>query len=1068
MKKLFLIFITCLVYNSLFSQENEENSEQYLYHYPQSPAVAGLGQFGEVPVSLSTGLPQISIPIYTISEGNLSVPITLDYHASGVRIQDPTGTVGVKWSLNAGGQITANEVRHNLYYSQAKVDLDFIMSSKQNIVDTIFTHHEKMSQPDLMGGFFKPEHFSYNFMGKNGDFFLQKDEPLFFTPKQNKLLFDGFDYMDNYSVNNNFNPDNKTKIITDEFGVKYTFDEKEIIRTSSYEEKTLQSGNYYSVPGLPVTYTSAYFLGEIKSPHGHVIDFQYSNNNYTNNHVLVNEYAYLNGLNQPYDHPAYPLNTGEVYSLSTYESKKLDKIVAKNVQVVFEYVDKVSMDYDRYGGENSYSSPFISSITILDNNSVQLKKYVLEYAYNGRWNLKKVRVFDRNDNEMPGYEMDYKGGVSSITIPEHYNSKSVDYFGFNNGEDNPSIVPTRFFGKTYIKTRVNSSGNNISFQDYEFIEFGDANRFSDFSLSSIGIIESVVYPTGGSSHFTFEPHKVIKASQLCESFFNQITPCEGTGCQDIDYPIDEVNGYSIGGHRISSIVNKDSDGVIVSEKLYEYHNGKLLIEPEYMTTNQVVYCENGIYVYGEATNQYSLNQHVKGNSSPVNNVNMLGNVVYDRVIERQVGNGYTQYEFTNKTNTNHIVDTGGIYMDLITTNVRNDNAPFSAKTYRAKRLAKKSVFSESNNLLLEEIINYPIESGTLNAPENEYIFGMLAGEFSVHGPDLPYKLDITHFDLAALPNFVYHFDEREYFPSICVLLHDYPDLYTSGENISLYELDFYSIESSFIDPISKETIKYGKNGKELKIQEEYTYDPDFHLLQETIVKNNGELVSRSKTYYPDDVDELTEISSSDKSWIEILSNPNVHRIAEPIQIEQEGISQGIKKIHYVPFNSPGAPPLPRRIYNKRFNTDSFEETIVFNGYDQYGNPKEVSKTDGTPISYIWGYNNSKVVAMLQGASYSDIDSNLIASIQSKSDVDIDAGSEQSLRDELDVLRQAFQNQNVLVTTYTHDIGTGVTSETDPRGNTIYYLYDENQRLKMVLDDEKNVLSKNEYNYGSQN
>jgi YD repeat-containing protein len=41
---------------------------------------------------------------------------------------------------------------------------------------------------------------------------------------------------------------------------------------------------------------------------------------------------------------------------------------------------------------------------------------------------------------------------------------------------------------------------------------------------------------------------------------------------------------------------------------------------------------------------------------------------------------------------------------------------------------------------------------------------------------------------------------------------------------------------------------------------------------------------------------------------------------------------------------------------------------------------------------------------------------------------------------------------------------GITSVTDPRGKTVYYKYDEFNRLEFVKDNEENILSKNQYNY----
>lgn len=52
-----------------------------------SPKAAFL-KYGEYPVSLYTGLVDITIPIYTIKTGWTEVPIEFKYHASGLKYDD--------------------------------------------------------------------------------------------------------------------------------------------------------------------------------------------------------------------------------------------------------------------------------------------------------------------------------------------------------------------------------------------------------------------------------------------------------------------------------------------------------------------------------------------------------------------------------------------------------------------------------------------------------------------------------------------------------------------------------------------------------------------------------------------------------------------------------------------------------------------------------------------------------------------------------------------------------------------------------------------------------------------
>src|SRR6266576_6703058 len=71
-----------------------------------SPTAASLGRFGDVPVSLYTGVPDISIPLFTAKGRTLELPITLRYHAGGIRVEEIGSWVGIGWTLEAGGAVT--------------------------------------------------------------------------------------------------------------------------------------------------------------------------------------------------------------------------------------------------------------------------------------------------------------------------------------------------------------------------------------------------------------------------------------------------------------------------------------------------------------------------------------------------------------------------------------------------------------------------------------------------------------------------------------------------------------------------------------------------------------------------------------------------------------------------------------------------------------------------------------------------------------------------------------------------------------------------------------------------
>src|SRR5687767_3004390 len=98
--RLFLSILFCFSCSLILAQ-----SPNFNISFP-SPNAASLGLYGEVPVSLHNGVANISIPMYEINEGPIKLPVSLSYHASGVRPDVHPGWVGNGWTLNCGGMIT--------------------------------------------------------------------------------------------------------------------------------------------------------------------------------------------------------------------------------------------------------------------------------------------------------------------------------------------------------------------------------------------------------------------------------------------------------------------------------------------------------------------------------------------------------------------------------------------------------------------------------------------------------------------------------------------------------------------------------------------------------------------------------------------------------------------------------------------------------------------------------------------------------------------------------------------------------------------------------------------------
>jgi hypothetical protein len=104
MTKPFLISILLvLLFSTAFSQNESIKPENVKI---ASPNAASLGKVADIPIGYHTGTPNIDIPIYTVQEGPLKMPISVAYHASGLKVMEQSSWVGAGWSLNAGGMIT--------------------------------------------------------------------------------------------------------------------------------------------------------------------------------------------------------------------------------------------------------------------------------------------------------------------------------------------------------------------------------------------------------------------------------------------------------------------------------------------------------------------------------------------------------------------------------------------------------------------------------------------------------------------------------------------------------------------------------------------------------------------------------------------------------------------------------------------------------------------------------------------------------------------------------------------------------------------------------------------------
>jgi hypothetical protein len=200
---------------------------------PPSPESASLGKYGDWPVSFQSGTPNIEIPIWELKEKNLSLNISLSYHASGMKVDDYSGWVGQNWTLNAGGAVVRSAIGNNdelnsgnqngLFYTPSGVSqyltapIPSLLQYSDYILFTNWGHGQYDLEPDM---------FFYNFDKYTGSFAYDLSRNLHFL-SQSDIKMNEQPFLPVTNTNNRF-------IITGEDGKIYVFGDPETTHTTTY------------------------------------------------------------------------------------------------------------------------------------------------------------------------------------------------------------------------------------------------------------------------------------------------------------------------------------------------------------------------------------------------------------------------------------------------------------------------------------------------------------------------------------------------------------------------------------------------------------------------------------------------------------------------------------------------------------------------------------------------------------------------------------------------------------------------------------------------------------------
>jgi hypothetical protein len=495
---------------------------------PPSPTVASLAKYGDLPISIYTGTPNISIPIHEIKTTDFVLPISLSYHASGIKVEEMASWVGLGWSLNAGGIIsrTVNGIPDEIngYMNpgtgQRIVDILALPIQQQ---EEIYRWTAQGNYPDL-----EPDIFNFNFGTYSGKFFFSQETQEFVCIPQKSISID----------KQHFLTTGKWKIKTED-GTEYHFELKE------ENTRFVSCGGSAGSPTVSIT---GWFLTKIITPTAkQEIILNYDPAQYTikniSSHTLD---AMPAGIAQiPCVKPLQICDSQNSYNgyrlkSITYPTGRIDFKANTNRQDLLGDKRLDLIEVFRFN-ETESSKSFRLTYDYFNANLIGTNPNLEQLSFMLRLKLSSVFEVGEFGNELPPYSFSYQ---DQIPMPSRM-SYDQDNWGFYNGpKNNAHLIPPM--------------------RELEYIHPG-SDRHVDDTFTGIGVLNKIYYPTGGFTTFEYENHLVKGSIPYAEDEFRPLNAY-----------LDATDACSLGSTDVfceNVLVNDEkTDGVFMSIIISEIFN----------------------------------------------------------------------------------------------------------------------------------------------------------------------------------------------------------------------------------------------------------------------------------------------------------------------------------------------------------------------------------------------------------------------------------------------------------------------------------------------------------------
>jgi len=435
-------------------------------YIPPSPNAQAFQTYGNTPMALSSGLPSISLPVYQLKCGSLSLPISLDYAYSGMRTLQDAGWVGLGWNLNAGGVVTRivegnvdssewtgyNYGQYNIY------DSLFQSTDLNNFLSYAYTNFASNSYDMAL------DVFDCEFNGYSGRFFWDNGKA--YQPSYNKDLSVSWPTVTGPMT------------ITTQDGTTYLFGATE----TTTDPETWQGHK------ITQTFTSAWFLTRmISADKKDTILFNYTQSTWQQAQ-MPSAFVYVLGLSGATD-------LGSADDFATTPSIQTQILQSINFIPGPARTDVLG------------TSPSLAEIDIIDNTTGSISKKNLfayeyfenSYADDADFQRLKLKRFTNVDLQSAAdsqtyvfkYISEYDTICSNCYLIPAKGTNGIDHWGYSNGANtNATLLPPPSLG---FYNPAPPSNNDIP----------TGVRTPNFAWCSVGALDTLVYPTGGFTVFSY-------------------------------------------------------------------------------------------------------------------------------------------------------------------------------------------------------------------------------------------------------------------------------------------------------------------------------------------------------------------------------------------------------------------------------------------------------------------------------------------------------------------------------------------------------------------------------------